>query len=196
MRNFTPVNRDTNQLWANRYSCQNILLNEVTRRADGHLVRCFPHGFSDDDHCISAYSDRMEYSVLSDLMKESMKGSGCWEHKLMNASPEELMAFAEKLTDGRSEFCGKRPEGEEVTACRIIRSTNVSSGFGLYLFLVLCVKPKNLKKVLSYEDEAQRLADSGLYDVDGYGHLTKKKFVNDFDEYGSPYGMHGVFFKR
>ena len=99
---------------------------------------------------------------------------GGFESWAMHASPEDLMAFAEKLSDGRCSFVGRRPRRRKVTAFRIIRTTNVSSGFPLYLFLILCVKAKNMKDVFAYKNADVENADSGMYHVDAYGHLTPK----------------------
>ena len=57
---FTPVSRDTTQLFTNRYGCQNILLGEAVRMpGTGELVNKFLHGFQVDDWMSSAYNDRI-----------------------------------------------------------------------------------------------------------------------------------------
>ncbi len=168
MRDFTPVSRDTIELYRNSYGCQNILLNEVTRLANGKLSKIFPHGYQPNDHVCSAYSDRMFCEAYYQLTRETQP--------LDQMTAKELMSFGEKLIDGRIPFIGDFSKHGQLTAFRAIRYTDVSSGFPCVLYLFLIVQPENLKEVLAYREEKQSQAEmTPFYHVDGYGHVTERK---------------------
>ena len=114
---FTPVNRDIYEIVSNSYGCQNILLCEAMRAKSKKASKSFPHGFMSGDYIMSAYSDRMPHGTISSIIDEMRQkgrqhyGNG-FESFAQGMSANQCITFAEKLTDGRCTFCGKRPEAK------------------------------------------------------------------------------------
>lgn len=191
INNFTLVSRNKNKLF-NHYGYysgesnpQNVLVGEACVDINGVARSTFPHGFIKGDWVISPYCDRIrsycrevDGVTVSDApiyeeLNKRYQGKLNFDVWLMSAEPSELIAWATELTDGRLGFCGKRPEGQEVTAVRVVRFTNVSSGYATYMIVVVGVLEQHLKDVLDYTNPEVVMSYDAQYDVDGYGRLIE-----------------------
>lgn len=111
------------EYYTNSYDIQNMLLGQVN----------FPYAYNKGDYMNSVYSDRLPYELYNNALKKA--GCNQWmDNWATSASDEQLLTFVREVF-----------EKPEITGCRILRFTNVSSGYPCYRFDVYIQTDNKIK---------------------------------------------------